>query len=150
VSEDNVVPLPKTGEPSVTDPANITPAELRALIDWMGLTRKWFGTRVGFGERTVVRWADGHTAIPEKAGVELVRLWNQSAEAIATMVKGATERAVNGVVVLKTFRVDSEYHEAMGSEEYPASWHRAMTCRAMDHILMNTKYEVRIEFWEAV
>ena len=130
-------------------PRSVTRAELRALIDWMGLTRIWFANRLGITERTVVRWIDGGTQIPEEAGVELVKLWNKAADQIGVIVAAGVAAAVDGVVTLKTFRVDKEYHAAVGSNEFPAGWHRALTCRAMDHLLMKTKYVVVIDFWEA-
>lgn len=142
---DNVTPI-RPGKAHA--PARITPAELRSLIDWMGLTRAWFANRLGVQERTVVRWCDGKAPIPEKAAVEIVKLWNHAVQLIVGMSKAATENAERGTVVLKTFRVDSEYHKAVDSEEFPASWHRALVCRTMDHLLMNTRYVVRLEFWE--
>lgn len=129
-------------------PASITPAELRSLIDWMGLTRAWFAERLHVQERTVVRWCDGETPIPEKAAVEIVSLWNQAAQRILSLTSAAVASSADGAVTLKTFRVDSEYHKVVDSDEFPASWHRALTCRAMDHLLLQTRYQVRIEFWE--
>lgn len=141
----NLIPLRAAKDRA---PAVITPAELRSLIDWMGLTRAWFAERLNVQERTVVRWCDGETAIPEKAAVEIVKLWNRAAQTILGMASAATGSAMDGVVTLRTFRVDSEYHEAVSSEEFPASWHRALVCRTMDQLLMQTRYQVRIEFWE--
>lgn len=143
---DNVTPL-KIARPQHA-PASITPAELRSLIDWMGLTRAWFAERLHVQERTVVRWCDGETPIPEKAAVEIVSLWNQAAQRILSLTSAAVASSADGAVTLKTFRVDSEYHKAVDSDEFPASWHRALTCRAMDHLLLQTRYQVRVEFWE--
>lgn len=150
--EDNVTPIGKRADNTHIDyvgaPHTVQPAELRSLIDWMGLTRMWFANRLGVTERTVVRWADGQATIPEEAGVELVKLWNKAADQIGTIVAAGVAAASDGVVTLKTFRVDKEYHAAVESDEFPAGWHRALTCRAMDHLLMKTKYVVAIEFWE--
>lgn len=129
-------------------PAELTAAELRSLLEWMGLTRPWFAERVGVQERTVIRWCDGKAPIPENAAVELVALWNTAAAAITQMISGAVALEVRGVVTLRTFRVDTHYWSDIGSVEFPASWHRALTCRAMDHLLMRTRYRVVIEYWE--
>lgn len=136
----NVIQLP-------TAPTEITPAELKSLLGWLGLTRPWLAARLNVGERTVIRWEDGKARMSEAASVELVRVWNYAADSIRTMIEAAQSTAVDGVITLRTFRVDSEYHEQTGQTDYPASWHRALTCRAMDHILMRTRYQVQIEYW---
>lgn len=129
-------------------PAELTAAELRSLLEWMGLTRPWLADRVGVQERTVIRWCDGKAPIPEAAAVEMVALWNTAASAITHMIAGALANETKGVLTLRTFRVDSHFHAATESADYPASWHRALTCRAMDHLLMRTRYRVVIEYWE--
>lgn len=130
-------------------PSEVTPAELQSLLGWLGLTRPWLAQRLGVYERTVIRWCDGVNTVPEKASVEMVRVWNHAADSIKVIVDVGCREAVDGLVTLRTFRVDADYHQVTKQTEYPATWHRALTCRAMDHILMRTRYQVRIEFWEA-
>lgn len=143
----NVSKLPTTPGPSA--PSEITPAELKALLGWLGLTRPWLARRLKVEERSVIRWEDGKARIPDSASAELVRVWNHAAASIRTMVDAAQSQADDGLITLRTFRVDAEYHAATDQTEYPASWHRALTCRAMDHILMRTRYQVQIKYWEA-
>lgn len=129
----------------VAAPATITPAEFKSLLGWLGLSKVWFAKRMGHkDERMVARWEDGDRKISEKAAAELVRIWNETAMRIADIVAAAAQQAdANGVIVLTTYRVDRDC-----PGEYPASYHRAMMCRAMDHLLMRTNYRVQIRYAE--
>lgn len=129
----------------ISAPATITAAEFKSLLGWLGLSKVWFARRVGLkDERQVARWEDGERALSEKAAAELVRLWNEAAEKISTIVSAAAEQAdANGVIVLTTYRTDKEC-----PGEYPAAYHRALMCRAMDHLLMRTSYRVQIRYAE--
>lgn len=130
----------------VTAPATITPAEFKSLLAWLGLSKVWFAKRMGFkDERQVAKWEDGHAKIPEKAAAELVRLWNEAAERVTDIVNTAAQQASpTGVIVLHTYRVDKDY-----PGDYPSAYHRALMCRAMDHLLMRTSYRVQIRYQEA-
>lgn len=127
-----------------TAPATITPAELKSLLGWLGLPKTWFAARLGLkDERQVARWEDGVAPISEQAAAELVRLWNEAAQRISEIVASAADNAVDGVIVLRTYRVDKDC-----PGEYPSSYHRALVCRAMDHLLMRTSYRVQIQYSE--
>lgn len=131
----------------VTAPATITPAEFKALLGWLGLSKVWFAKQMGYtNERQVAKWEDGDAKIPEKAAALLVSLWNETATQVTNIVATAAQQAdANGVIVLHTYRVDKDYPWA---PDYPASYHRALMCRAMDHLLMRTSYRVQIRYTE--
>lgn len=128
---------------TVTAPATVTPAELKSLLGWLGLSKVWFAKRLGHkDERQVARWEDGHAVMPERAAAELVRLWNEAAQRISTIVDTAASQADgDGVIILTTYRTDKDY-----PSDYPSSYHRALVCRAMDHLLMRTSYRVQIRY----
>lgn len=130
---------------AITAPATITPAELKSLLGWLGLPKVWFAKRLGYkDERMVAKWEDGESVISEKAAAELVRLWNEAAQRISVIVDTAASQANgDGVIVLTTYRTDKEC-----PGDYPASYHRALVCRAMDHLLMRTSYRVQIRYAE--
>lgn len=126
-----------------TAPATVTPAELKSLLEWLGLTKNWFAERLNVGERQVARWMDGHAPIPESAAGEMVKIWNEAAEQIHRIIATASLNAEDGVITLHTYRVDKDY-----PADYPSAYHRALMCRAMDHLLMRTKYRVQIHYTE--
>ena len=128
----------------VTAPNTITPAEMKSLIEWLGLTKNWFAERVGVAERQVARWVDGHAPIPDRAAGELIKVWNEAAEQIhRTIATAAVNADDDGVIILHTYRVDKDY-----PADYPSAYHRALMCRAVDHLLMRTKYRVQIHYHE--
>lgn len=131
---------------TVSAPATITPAELKSLLGWLGLPKTWFAHRLGLkDERQVARWEDGVTPIPERAAAELLKLWNEAAEQLAEIVKIAAENATpDGVIRLCTYRVDKDGPPS----GYPSSYHRALMCRAMDHLLMRTSCRVQLHYYE--
>lgn len=130
---------------TITAPATITPAEFKSLLGWLGLPKTWLARRLGYkDERPVARWEDGHAEIPEVAAAELVRLWNEAAQRVTSIVETASSQAdADGVIVLTTYRTDKDCPDG-----YPSSYHRALVCRAMDHLLMRTSYRVQIRYVE--
>lgn len=141
----NVTRLPARNDGGVHRPEAITPAEMKTILGWLGLTTPWFAARCKVQERQVARWMDGQAPIPDYAAARLIQVWNDSAEHVTRIVAEAVKGAdPEGVVVLWTYRVD----EDTNGSDYPASWHRALAGRAMDHLLMRTKYRVQIRFTE--
>ena len=127
-------------------PAQVTPAELKSILGWLGLSRPWLGRRLNVQERTVIRWEDGDTKIPEMASAELVVVWNHTVECVKTLVEQGIEDRTDDTITFRTFRTDEDYWAQTGSDEYPASWHRALVCRAMDQVLVRTNYNVVIRY----
>lgn len=131
---------------TVSAPATITPAELKSLLGWLGLPKTWFAHQLGVKDRQVARWEDGDAAISEAAAAELLKLWNEAAEQLAVIVRVAADNATpDGVIHLCTYRVDKDYDSSGG---YPSSYHRALMCRAMDHLLMRTSCRVQLHYYE--
>ena len=141
---------PRNDPTHSTAPGTITAAELKALLGWLGLSVPWLAKRLKVRDRTVIRWCDGDAPIPEEAAAEMVRAWNQATATVSMMVANAATNAdTQGVVVLTTYRVDADYWNDARTEEFPATYHRALACRAMDHLLMRTKYRVQIRYRES-
>lgn len=126
-------------------PPTITAAEFKAILAWLGIPKVWLAKRMGYkDERMLAKWEDGDARIPEKAATELVSLWNEAAVRVTEIVNTATRAADgHGVIVLHTYRVNEDY-----PSDYPASYHRALMVRAMDHLLMRTSYRVQIRYAE--
>lgn len=59
--------------PARPQPAHMTPAELRTLIEAAGLTQGEAADKLGVTRPTVVRWLSGYTPIG-KANANLIRL----------------------------------------------------------------------------
>ncbi|HJT96175.1 MAG TPA: hypothetical protein VJ777_30205 [Mycobacterium sp.] len=133
---------------NITAPDTVTPAELKSLLGWLGLPREWFAERCKVSRRQVIRWEDGDTPISETASAEIVRIWNEATAKIIDIVNTSTTKqgsSPDGVITLRTYRVDDD----CTNTGYPATYHRALVCRAMDHLLMRTRYRVQILWAEA-
>lgn len=112
----------------------MTGAELKVSLQGFGVSPGWFGKRCGVTMRTVVRWFD-LDEIPERAVAELKLL---SAETLAEM------RAMIGAdntAILRTYRTDNDIWGG-----HPASWHRALTFRVLEHLRAQGR-EVRVEYF---
>lgn len=105
----------------------ITGAELKTRLGGLGLPPSWFADLMGVTMRTVVRWFDGGMVSPE-VSVELEKL---SDATIAEMQKMVAKVGDTDGVTLRTYRTDDEY---ISGDGWPASWHRALTFRVLDHL----------------
>jgi hypothetical protein len=127
----------------VGDNGLITPAELKCILGWLGLSRPWLAERLSVSERQVIRWEDGTSPIPEHVSLAVTEIWDEAADRVSQMIADGIASARDGVVTLRTYRVDEEDPD----NAYPASYHRALTTRTMDHILMRTQLQVQLRFW---
>ena len=121
----------------------MTSAQLKCVLGWLGASPGWFAARCETTLRTVVRWCDGHSPIPESAIAELEKI---VAHTEATLVSTLASVDQGCTTVLRTYRTDDEFWVATGSAEYPASWHRMIVARMMDQLLCATSHVVRIEY----
>jgi hypothetical protein len=110
--------------------APLTPAALKSGLDYMGLSAVWFAHRCDVTKRTVFRWFDGVSPIPERAVEAFSEVWNFTQQAALAVF----EEVDNDQPVLITYRTDVEYWKVIESDEYPASWHRALIVRVADHL----------------
>lgn len=115
-----------------TDPPNMpadermTPAELRVVREFLGLTGDWLAGHLNVVSRTVRAWEQGKYPIPDGVRLEIERLEAQTAEFIGACVDALLDQPEPGIV---TYRSDADYHTAHPEIPFPASWHRAVCAR---------------------
>lgn len=107
----------------------MTGAMLKVTLGGLGLPPRWFANKVGVTMRTVVRWfdGDGETVAPEVAE-QVEKLASMTVDEMRKMVEKVGD---TDTVTLVTYRTDKEFSNRRG---LPASWHRALTFRVMDHL----------------
>lgn len=105
----------------------LTGPMLKVTLNGLGLSPNWFAKRMGVTMRTVVRWFDGDK-IPSKVTSEIDSLCERTVDEMRTMVD-ETSADEDGHVTLRTYRTDEEFRDP----EWPASWHRMLTFRVMEH-----------------
>jgi hypothetical protein len=110
----------------------MTGATLKTTLGALGLPPSWFADKMGVTMRTVVRWFDSDT-VSEKVAGELEKLSEQTLAAMRETVGSITPNDGNPVV-LHTYRTDADTPNGM-----PASWHRALTFRLMEHFRQQGK-----------
>ncbi len=123
-------------------------AELKSTLDVLGLTPVWFAERCGATRRSVIRWCDGESRVPEHAVLELKRIEAHTLEVIDDLVTDY-EPDDDGVVVFGTYRTDVEFWRDVLSAEFPAVWHRILTARAADDVARATHWTVRVDYVRA-
>lgn len=121
----------------------MTPAELKCALGYLGVSTRWFGDRVGAHQRTVVRWTDGESLMPDTVPREIEDIMTQTKIAYAALrAETTTESAV---YVLRTYRTDHQFHAARPEyADFPAEWHRQMVARFAAEL--SPPAETRIEY----
>lgn len=82
-------------EPDGTQP--MSPAEIRMVREYLGLTRPWLAGWLGVAERTIARWEDGKSPVPDDVRLKLEALEGVAAEQVGQLVDAL---AVEDKVVL--------------------------------------------------
>lgn len=102
-------------------------AELKVQLTGLGLTPAWLAEQLGIATRTVIRWC-GQDRAPARA-VAIMDEVNDMTTAEMNRIYQAM--LVDGV--LRTLRTDS----GQPPSAMPASWHRALTFRVLEHVRAN-------------
>lgn len=111
-------------------------AELKTRLGGLGLPPSWFADRLNVTMRTVVRWFDSPSVAPEVID-ELEALSSTAVDEMRRMLKRVKE--IDNEIILSTYRTDEEYLTEQpdlpkGCAPWPASWHRQLTFRVMEHL----------------
>jgi len=109
----------------------MTPAELRVVREWLGLTGEWLAEGLGVQDRTVRRWEAGTSPIPDGVRIqieELEALTAQQVEASVAQLMDMPEPTV------ATYRSDEDFRSAAPGVRWPASWHRAVVARVAQEV----------------
>ncbi|MFF7147523.1 helix-turn-helix domain-containing protein [Streptomyces griseoaurantiacus] len=115
----------------VPDDERMTPAELRVVREYLGLTPEWLAEHLNVSARTVRHWEAGKYAIPDGIRLEMEDLERRTGEFVAGVVAKLMDLPDPGVL---TYRSDAEYHAANPGVGFPASWHRAVVARIAQEV----------------
>jgi hypothetical protein len=125
----------------------ISGPELKTTLTGLGLTPKWFAGHLNISMRTVVRWLD-QEKIPEYAARQLEQIHGIT----RSEMRDVLTRWDSGGVV-RTFRRNSDItsdHALPTEYSLPASWHRALTFRVVEHLRASGKENITVDYWTAV
>ncbi|MET8113763.1 DUF1870 family protein [Streptomyces prasinus] len=117
-----------TGMP---DDERMTPAELRVVREFLGLTPEWLADHLHVSGRTVRHWEQGKYAIPDGVRLEIEDLERRTGEFVSGVIDALMDLPDPTVV---TYRDDVEYKAARPDAEFPASWHRAVVARVAQEV----------------
>jgi len=120
-----------TDPPGMPDDERMTPAELRVVREYLGLTPEWLAEHLNVSARTVRHWEAGKYAIPDGVRLEMEDLERRTGEFVAGVVDKLMDLPDPGVF---TYRSDAEYHAANPGVGFPASWHRAVVARIAQEV----------------
>ncbi|MGN8245219.1 helix-turn-helix domain-containing protein [Cellulomonas soli] len=117
--------------PAVPADERMSPAELRVVREYLGLTGEALAAYLGVSSRTVRHWEAGQFAVPDGVRLELEQLEEITARAVDDAVAQLLDVPEPTVLV---YRSDEEYRAAQPDTRLPASWHRAVIARAADRV----------------
>jgi hypothetical protein len=129
--------MPHQNDREYTDPADMpedermTPAELRVVREFLGLTPEWLASHLKVSARTVRHWEAGKYAIPDGVRLEIEDLERRTGEFVSGVIGQLLDLPDPGVI---TYRDDDEYTAAHPGREFPASWHRAVVARVAQEV----------------
>lgn len=120
-----------TDPPGMPEDERMTPAELKIVREFLGLTGDWLANYLGVSPRTVRHWEQGKYPIPDGVRLAIEDLEARTAE----FVGGCVEKLIDVPdPVVITYRNDVEYHAAHPEVPFPASWHRAAIARVAQEV----------------
>jgi len=120
-----------TDPPGMPEDERMTPAELRVVREFLGLTPEWLAGHLQVSARTVRHWEAGKYAIPDGVRLEVEDLERRTGEFVAGVVEKLMDLPDPGLL---TYRDDAEYHAAHPEVPFPASWHRAVVARVAQEV----------------
>lgn len=129
---------------SVSD-KTISGPELKTALTGLGLTPKWFAGRLNISMRTVVRWFD-QDKIPETAARELDQVHSLTRSEMRGVLEGWESTGV-----VRTFRCSFDItpdHKLPSEYAMPASWHRALSFRVLEHLRASGKEGITVDYWD--
>ncbi|WP_165608865.1 DUF1870 family protein [Mycolicibacterium fortuitum] len=111
----------------------MTPAELRCLREFLGLTTAWLADRLGIRERRLQRMEAGAEPIPDGVAAEIDDLAATTAEYVEQLLNEFDD--TDEAATLITYRTDAAFKASGGlGKTFPASWHRAVAARVAEQI----------------
>lgn len=120
-----------TDPPGMPDDERMTPAELRVVREFLGLTPEWLAGHLNVSARTVRHWEAGRYAIPDGVRLEIEDLERRTGEFVSGIIDKLMDLPDPTVI---TYRDDAEYRAEHPDTEFPASWHRAVVARVAQEV----------------
>jgi len=120
-----------TDPPGMPDDERMTPAELKVVREFLGLSSAALAKYLGVSDRTVRHWEAGKYPVPDGVRIEIEKLEAYTAQFVADVVEKLLDYP-DPVVV--TYPTDEEYHAAHPEIPLPASWHRAVIARVAQEV----------------
>jgi len=120
-----------TDPPGMPESERMTPAELKVVREFLGLSSAALAKYLGVTDRTVRHWEAGKYPVPDGVRIEIEKLEAFTARFVSDVVEKLLD--VPDPVVL-TYRTDDEYHAAHPEVPLPASWHRAVIARVAQEV----------------
>lgn len=102
-------------------------AELKVRLTGLGLTPNWLADHIGVSVRTVHRWCNEPVA-PYAAAAAVWMISQRSDEELGRLIEQAHTTGV-----IYTQRTDRNIPPEQALLNLPATWHRAVAFRALDH-----------------
>jgi hypothetical protein len=107
----------------------MTAAGFKVARERLGLPADWVAEHFDVAERTVRRWENDASRVPEGVRVGIEQL--QAEHELAADRLAATLDAMPDPVLV-TYRIDSHYAACEPEAGRPASWHRAVVGRVVE------------------
>lgn len=123
-----------TSEPTldeVTLDEPMTAAELRVVREFLGLTTRWLAEHLEVAERTVHRWEDGTSVVPDGVRVEVERLEEATAQVVSAAIAACNDMRDPAIL---TYRTDADYRRHHPEQPWEARWHRAVVARVAQEV----------------
>lgn len=114
-------------EQTVPDDERMTPAELRVIREFIGLTGDALAAILEVDPRTLRHWEAGRYRIPDGVRIQVEQLEEMTGRAVGDAVAQLAGLDEPGVIV---YRTDAEMRAAHPDAVMTASWHRMVIARA--------------------
>lgn len=108
----------------------MTAAEMRCTREILGLSVGWMSRHLVIDDRRLRRMEAGTEQITPALITFLDDLYEYTktlVEDMSAVYRRQVKSSGGGIVALKTYRTDADYHQTGGM--YPARWHRQMCAR---------------------
>jgi hypothetical protein len=132
----------------VTDVPPMTPAELKCIREFLGLTTSWMAEHVSCDERRLLRMEIGKAPIPDAIADAVDDLYADTAaqvDRLTTKYKAQLDLK-EGPVVMPVYRNDDEYEDAFKHARFPVRWHRLVAMRVADRLpALQLDYAIKVK-----
>jgi hypothetical protein len=115
----------------IPDDERMTPAELRVIREFLGLSGEWLAERLHVQGRTWRRWEAGQSLIPDGVRIAIEEIEEIAADMVEQTVTQLMDVPDPTVI---TYRSDAEYRAAHPELDWPASFHRAILARVAQEV----------------